>query len=423
MVKVTGIHFKNAGKVYYFDPDGLDIAAGQEVIVETARGIEIGKAISDIHEVPEDQITQPLKRVIRVATEEDKAQEAENRIKEQEALKICKEKIFKHELEMKLVGCEYTFDRSKVLFYFTAEGRVDFRELVKDLASIFRTRIELRQIGVRDETKMIGGIGVCGRPLCCTTYLTDFSPVSIKMAKEQGLSLNPTKVSGVCGRLMCCLNNEEETYEYLNSKLPNKGEIVLTPEGNKGVVSSLNVLRQKVKVIIENDDDEKEVREYDVEDLRFAGKHKEAKVQSKPEQAKEKPEEKADKDIKADNKPERISQEGLNTGEDKGEIVQTSAEVKDSDRKAPRKEKNSKPHRGEHKDKGNREASKPKSHKNTKSEDHGKSEGDKKPFIRKRRFRGGKNQKGTQEQKDNGKRTENKRNSEGRGKDRRPAEK
>ena len=218
-------------------------------------------------------MVQPLKPVIRVATEADDATEAKNREKEKEAFKICLEKIQKHELEMKLIDAEYTFDNNKVLFYFTADGRIDFRELVKDLASVFKTRIELRQIGVRDETKILGGIGICGRPLCCHTHLADFVPVSIKMAKEQNLSLNPTKISGICGRLMCCLKNEEDTYEELNRKLPNLGDFVTTDDGLKGQVSSVNVLRQLVKVVVE-ENDEKEIHEYKVEQLKFKPRHK-----------------------------------------------------------------------------------------------------------------------------------------------------
>ena len=251
MIKVIGVRFRTAGKIYFFSPGGLELKAGDKVIVETARGVEFGSVVTGIKEVPDDQISQPLKPVIRIATQDDVRREAKNREKEKEAFKICQEKIRKHGLEMKLIDAEYTFDNNKVLFYFTADGRIDFRELVKDLASVFRTRIELRQIGVRDETKIRGGIGICGRPLCCHTYLTEFAPVSIKMAKEQNLSLNPTKISGVCGRLMCCLTNEEETYEELNSHLPSIGDYVTTPEKLKGEVQSVNVLRQtKRKFVI-----------------------------------------------------------------------------------------------------------------------------------------------------------------------------
>ena len=283
MIKVIGVRFRTAGKIYFFSPGGLELKAGDKVIVETARGVEFGSVVTGIKEVPDDQISQPLKPVIRIATQDDVRREAKNREKEKEAFKICQEKIRKHGLEMKLIDAEYTFDNNKVLFYFTADGRIDFRELVKDLASVFRTRIELRQIGVRDETKIRGGIGIFGRPLCCHTYLTEFAPVSIKMAKEQNLSLNPTKISGVCGRLMCCLTNEEETYEELNSHLPSIGDYVTTPEKLKGEVQSVNVLRQTVKVIVSLDNDEKEVRDYKVDELRFKPRRRKNNRVSKEE--------------------------------------------------------------------------------------------------------------------------------------------
>ena len=283
MIKVIGVRFRTAGKIYFFSPGGLELKAGDKVIVETARGVEFGSVVTGIKEVPDDQISQPLKPVIRIATQDDVRREAKNREKEKEAFKICQEKIRKHGLEMKLIDAEYTFDNNKVLFYFTADGRIDFRELVKDLASVFRTRIELRQIGVRDETKIRGGIGICGRPLRCHTYLTEFAPVSIKMAKEQNLSLNPTKISGVCGRLMCCLTNEEETYEELNSHLPSIGDYVTTPEKLKGEVQSVNVLRQTVKVIVSLDNDEKEVRDYKVDELRFKPRRRKNNRVSKEE--------------------------------------------------------------------------------------------------------------------------------------------
>ncbi len=276
MVKIIGVRFRNAGKVYYFDPKNYKIKAGDHVIVETARGVEYGTAIGGIREVGEDKVFQPLKSVLRVATPEDDARAQKNRAREREALRICNEKIRRHNLDMKLIDAEYTFDNNKVLFYFTADGRIDFRDLVKDLAAVFKMRIELRQIGVRDETKILGGIGICGRVLCCNSFLSDFAPVSIKMAKEQNLSLNPTKISGVCGRLMCCLKNEEDTYEYLNSKLPNPGDAVLTADGVKGEVHSVNVLRQKVKVLIESGD-EKELREYDVKELKFKPRRRKEK--------------------------------------------------------------------------------------------------------------------------------------------------
>ena len=268
MIKVVGIRFQRAGKIYYFDPLDYDLETAMHVIVETARGVEMGTVLIPPKEVDDDKVVQPLKPVIRIATDDDEKVIEKNKEKEAEAYVICKEKIAKHGLDMKLVAAEYTFDNNKLLFYFTADGRIDFRELVKDLASVFRTRIELRQIGVRDETKMLGGIGICGRELCCRSYLTDFVPVSIKMAKEQNLSLNPTKISGVCGRLMCCLKNEQETYEYLNSRLPSVGDSVITPTGMHGEVSGVNVLRQMVKVVVDNGE-EKELQEYAVDDLKF----------------------------------------------------------------------------------------------------------------------------------------------------------
>ena len=277
MITVIGVRFRTAGKIYYFDPAGRKVKTGDHVIVETARGIEYGYVVLGNREVDESKVVPPLKPVIRMATAEDEAVEAKNKNKEKEAFKICQDKIKKHNLEMKLIDAEYTFDNNKVLFYFTADGRIDFRELVKDLASVFKTRIELRQVGVRDETKIMGGIGICGRALCCHSYLSEFIPVSIKMAKEQNLSLNPTKISGVCGRLMCCLKNEEETYEVLNSKLPNTGDYVTTNDGLKGEVQSVNVLRQLVKVIVTVDKDEKEIREYKVENLRFKPRKKKGK--------------------------------------------------------------------------------------------------------------------------------------------------
>ncbi len=278
MITVIGVRFRKAGKIYFFDPTGLNIQAGDNVIVETARGIEYGKVVIGCREIEDDKVIQPLKAVIRVATLEDDAIERKNKEKEKEAFVICLEKIRKHGLEMKLIDAEYTFDNNKVLFYFTADGRIDFRELVKDLASVFKTRIELRQIGVRDETKIVGGIGICGRPLCCHTHLSEFAPVSIKMAKEQNLSLNPTKISGVCGRLMCCLKNEEEAYEELNSKLPSVGDIVTTSDKLKGEVQSVSVLKQLVKVIVTLENDEKEVREYKVSELKFKPRKKDTRM-------------------------------------------------------------------------------------------------------------------------------------------------
>lgn len=273
MINVIGVRFRTAGKIYYFNPLELEFVRGDHVIVETARGVEYGTVVMPPTDVDDEKVIQPLKPVIRKATKDDDELQRKNREKEREAFKICLEKIRKHQLEMKLIDAEYTFDNNKILFYFTADGRIDFRELVKDLASVFKTRIELRQIGVRDETKILGGIGICGRPLCCHTYLSDFVPVSIKMAKEQNLSLNPTKISGICGRLMCCLKNEEDTYEELNRNLPNQGDFVTTSDGLKGEVASVNVLRQLVKVIVD-EGDEKEIKEYKVTDLRFKQRHR-----------------------------------------------------------------------------------------------------------------------------------------------------
>lgn len=286
MVKVIGVRFRTAGKIYFFNPGNFEIKQGDHVIVETARGIEYGTVVGAPREVEEEKVIQPLKSVLRIANKKDDEQEASNRQKEKEAFKICLEKIRKHGLQMKLIDAEYTFDNNKVLFYFTADGRIDFRELVKDLASVFKTRIELRQIGVRDETKILGGIGICGRSLCCNTFLSEFAPVSIKMAKEQNLSLNPSKISGVCGRLMCCLKNEEETYEYLNSRLPNVGDYVTTSDRLKGEVQSVSVLRQTVKVIVEIDD-EKEIREYKVDQLHFKPKRRKDHMKLSAEEMKE----------------------------------------------------------------------------------------------------------------------------------------
>ncbi len=284
-VTVIGVRFRNVGKIYYFDPTGFETNVGDKVIVETARGIEIGTVLLGAREVGVESIVSPLKGIERLATEEDVKHAAENRDKEKEACVKCKELIEKHGLDMKLVGAEYTFDNKKLLFYFTSDGRVDFRELVKDLAGVFRTRIELRQIGVRDEAKILGGLGICGRELCCASYLSDFAPVSIKMAKEQGLPLNPTKISGNCGRLMCCLKNENETYKYLNSNLPNKGDTIITPTGREAAVEDLNVLRQQVVVVVEGEDDIKERQTYHVSEISF--KQRKKKIEVTDEEAKE----------------------------------------------------------------------------------------------------------------------------------------
>ena len=254
MAEVIGVRFKEVGKVYYFDPDGQKLKKGDKVIVETVRGIECGEVAMDNRDINEEEIVKPLKKLIRIATENDIAQFKANKEKEKEAFEICQKKIANHGLEMKLVDVEYTFDGGKVLFYFTADGRVDFRDLVKDLASVFKTRIELRQIGVRDESKMLGGLGMCGRPFCCSSFLGEFQPVSIKMAKEQGLSLNPTKISGVCGRLMCCLKYEQNAYEHLLKITPKPGAIVETNEG-VGTVVDFSLLTGNLKVQLHNNPD------------------------------------------------------------------------------------------------------------------------------------------------------------------------
>ena len=273
MNKIIGVRFKRPGKVYFFDAGNIDVNVKDKVIVETAMGQEIGEVIINNKNLANNKIKTSLKPIVRVATGKDLKHLQENKEKEKEAFKICEEKIKSHNLNMSLVDVAYTFDNAKLLFYFTADSRIDFRELVKDLASVFKTRIELRQVGVRDETKMLGGIGICGRPLCCNTYLSEFIPVSIKMAKEQSLSLNPTKISGICGRLMCCLKNEQEAYEELNSNLPDIGEKVKTFDGFKGEVVSVNVLRQKVKIVVEVDD-EREIKEYAIDELKFKPKKK-----------------------------------------------------------------------------------------------------------------------------------------------------
>ena len=271
MATVIGVRFKKAGKVYYFDPGDLWPRPGQNAVVETARGIEFGEVVTAPRAISDDQIVAPLKKVIRIATEEDEQRAAFNEKREQEAFAICQEKVARHKLEMKLVSVEYTFDNSKIIFYFTANGRVDFRELVKDLAGVFKMRIELRQIGVRDEAKMLGGLGPCGRHICCGAFLGDFQPVSIKMAKEQNLSLNPTKISGQCGRLMCCLKYEQDTYEQTIKRVPKVGKDIVTPDGT-GVIVEINAIRERVKVRIRvGDDDSFEVREYSMDDVRRLG--------------------------------------------------------------------------------------------------------------------------------------------------------
>ena len=274
MKEIIGVRFRPNGKIYYFAPGDHKIECGQFVIVETARGVEYGKVVLGRRQIDDEKMSINVKPIIRIATEDDAARYEENKIKSKRAFNICLEKIAKHNLEMKLIETEYTFDNNKLLFYFTADGRIDFRELVKDLASVFKTRIELRQIGVRDETKIVGGIGICGRELCCNRHLSEFVPVSIKMAKEQNLSLNPTKISGACGRLMCCLKHEQDTYEYLNDKLPNVGDIVKTVDGIKGEVRSVSVLRQKVRLVVTDKDGNKEIVEYSADDLKYKPKRR-----------------------------------------------------------------------------------------------------------------------------------------------------
>ena len=283
MATIVGVRFHNAGKLYYFDPGQLWPTAGDAVIVETARGLEYGEVVTGVHECPDEEITPPLKPVVRIATVEDAQRQQENRRKEKEAYAICQKKIIEHKLEMKLVSVEYTFDNSKILFYFTANGRVDFRALVKNLAAVFKTRIELKQIGVRDEAKMLGGLGLCGRPVCCAQFMGDFQPVSIKMAKEQNLSLNPTKISGVCGRLMCCLKYEQDHYEATRKRLPRVGRDVMTPDG-LGTVQEVNILKETVRVRVAKGDDF-EVKDYPADDVkRLNGRRNEPEISDEEEE-------------------------------------------------------------------------------------------------------------------------------------------
>jgi len=274
MATIVGVRFHNAGKLYYFDPGKLWPTAGDAVIVETARGLEYGEVVTGVREVPDEEITPPLKPVVRIATVEDAQRQQDNRQREKDAFAICQKKIIEHKLEMKLVSVEYTFDGSKILFYFTANGRVDFRALVKNLASVFKTRIELKQIGVRDEAKMMGGLGLCGRPVCCAQFMGDFQPVSIKMAKEQNLSLNPTKISGVCGRLMCCLKYEQDHYEATRKRMPRVGRDVITPDG-VGTVQEINILKETVRVRVVNGDNS-ETKDYPAAEVQRIGARKNA---------------------------------------------------------------------------------------------------------------------------------------------------
>lgn len=350
MINVVGVRFRGVGKISYFDPADLDLKAGTHVIAQTARGVEYGTVAAPPRMIEEEKAPQNLMNIIRIATFEDDEHMRDNRDREKEALRICREKIRNHGLEMKLIDAEYTFDNNKILFYFTADGRVDFRELVKDLAGVFRMRIELRQIGVRDETKLLGGMGICGRPLCCHTYLSDFAPVSIRMAKEQNLSLNPTKISGTCGRLMCCLKNEEETYKYLNARLPYMGERVTTMTGLQGEVTEVNVLRQKVKIVVEVDG-EKEVQEYAVDELKFRGRKNAGKKQeSETEKAGETAAEEAAPENRQEHHPRRRPDKNREknsagtAGEKKGSGARVQEdrpqEGKRSRSRAPRRVKN-----------------------------------------------------------------------------------
>lgn len=343
MIKIIGVRFKPVGKMYYFDPMDLDIKTGDYVIVETSRGIEYGEVVQGVKEVEERVITKPLKEVLRLATEEDTAHFNENKRKEKEAYDICVEKIHKHGLEMKLVEVEYTFDENKILFYFTADGRVDFRELVKDLASVFRTRIELRQIGVRDESKSMGSIGVCGRNLCCSQFLGEFVPVSIKMAKEQGLSLNPSKISGACGRLMCCLKYEQDTYEELIKVSPKAGAVVSTPDG-EGTVLNVSLLRGKVKVRFDNDGTVN-MKEYSVSELKTLEDGKEeAEDEYMTEEEKkliesleDEPEEKKDTKNrgKEKNRPQRPKQKPAKKNEQVSEKKDEKRDEKKDEKRKP----------------------------------------------------------------------------------------
>ena len=299
MIRVVGVRFKKTGKIYYFDPKDLQIQTGDHVIVETARGVEYGWVAKGPIEIEDSEISGTLKPVIRLATEKDKRNAAANKEKEKKAFDVCLEKIAKHDLKMKLVDVEYTFDGSKILFYFTADGRVDFRNLVKDLASVYRTRIELRQIGVRDETKTLGGYGICGREFCCHSFQSEFVPVSIRMAKDQNLSLNPTKISGSCGRLMCCIKYEEEAYLSLSKNLPHPGDETTTEDGYHAVVDSVNILKQRIRVIVETGDDEREAREYGPKDLKFTKKKKKKNNNSKQNSKQKKEAEVSAEELKA----------------------------------------------------------------------------------------------------------------------------
>jgi len=361
MATVIGVRFKKAGKVYYFSPGEVWPAPGEFVIVETTRGIELGEVVTGAREVADDALVAPLKNVIRKATEADLAVQAKNEEREKEAFGICVQKIEQHKLEMKLVSVEYTFDDSKIIFYFTANGRVDFRDLVKDLAGIFHMRIELRQIGVRDEAKMLGGLGACGRQICCGAFLGDFQPVSIKMAKEQNLSLNPTKISGQCGRLMCCLKYEQDYYEETLKKLPRVGKDIMTPDG-VGVVTEINVLRERVKVRVKTGDDTFEVREYELPDVRKLAPGEKALYQENTPKASEaparQPENKDEEEVREEKTAKRYPRpkivKTMNTDEYMEKYSGGEAETDDEDKRSFKKnektnEGNEEAGRSEHK--------------------------------------------------------------------------
>ena len=354
MAKVIGVKFKNSGKTYFFDPAGFDIKKDDHVIVETGKGIDYGFVVSDIREISEDKLVQPLKPILRKASERDKAQVEENHVKEKEAFRICLEKVREHNLDMKLTEAEYAFDNSKILFYFTSDGYVDFRDLVKDLASIFKTRIELRQIGVRDEARAIGGLGACGRPMCCAAYLNDFVPVSIKMAKEQNLPLNPTKISGICGRLMCCLKYEEDTYEELNKTMPEVGDFVEGFDGLKGDVFSTDVLRQTIKVIVE-EGDEKEMHDYEVGQFTVLRKRRGKKNTKLEEEADEK-QLAALEDKVAPEKTEKPQRHEKGERHDRGDRPEKNERQDRGDRpeKNERQDRGDRPEKSEHQDRGDR---------------------------------------------------------------------
>ncbi len=285
MTEIIGVRFRDNGKIYYFRPEGNKLSVDDHVIVETIRGVEYGTVVLSNREIGSDDFNGDIKPIKRVANDDDAVQYEENKIKAAKAMEICAKKIDKHGLEMKLIETEYTFDCNKLIFYFAAEGRVDFRELVKDLAAEFHTRIELRQIGVRDETRLLGGLGICGRELCCHTFLSDFGGVSIKMAKEQNLAMTPSKISGVCGRLMCCLKNEQKAYEYLNAKMPQVGDEVITPNGDVAEVKNINVLRETVRAIIRTGEEDFDIVEYKVDDLKFTPRKRKPAQPKKDNQA------------------------------------------------------------------------------------------------------------------------------------------